>query len=209
MSTLYRAGDEDAARGLVLIHGRGDSAQGIAGLAAPLGAEGRRIALPEADGNSWWPTSFLAPTAEMARWVARGIDAVEAAVEALALPRGTVAVAGFSQGACLALEWAARRGAGIGGVIAFSGGLVGTADTPGEVEGYGFGEKSFDYATDLSGVPVLVTCHARDPHIPLARATRSTDVLGALGARARLVAHPGDGHRPMPDGIAAARAMLS
>ncbi|MBM2575349.1 dienelactone hydrolase family protein [Jannaschia sp. Os4] len=206
MSALYRAGDGAAPRGLVLIHGRGDSARGIAGLAAPLGVVDRRIALPEAEGNSWWPTSFLAPAAQMAPWVARGLDAVDAAVDALGLPRGDVAVAGFSQGACLALEWAARRGAGVGGVIAFSGGLVGTSDAPGEI--YGHGEKAFDYATDLSGVPVLVTCHERDPHIPLARTERSVEVLRALGAEARLIAHPGAGHQPMADGIAVAREML-
>ena len=201
------AGDGAATRGLVLIHGRGDSARGIAGLAGPLGAEARRIALPEAEGRSWWPTSFLAPMDQMAPWVARGLDAVEGAVDALGLPRAAVVVAGFSQGACLALEWAARRGAGVGGVVAFSGGLVGTADAPGEA--YGHGGKAFDYATDLSGVPVLVTCHERDPHIPLARAERSAEVLRGLGAEARLVAHPGAGHQPMPDGIAAARAMLA
>ena len=208
--TLYRAGNWDgdggAPPGLVLIHGRGDTASGIASLAGPLGVSDWRIALPEADGNSWWPTSFLAPMDQMAPWVERGLAAVDEAVNALGLPRADVAVAGFSQGACLALEWAARRGAGVGAVVAFSGGLVGTSDAPGEV--YGFGDKAFDYATDLSGTRAVVTCHERDPHIPLSRAERSVEVLRGLGAAGEMIAHPGAGHQPMPDGIAAARRVL-
>jgi predicted esterase len=201
---LYREGG--AARGLVLLHGRGDSAHGIVALAPVLGAGDWAVAAPEAEDNSWWPTSFLAPSAQMEPHVARGLDAVEAALERLGLPRAQMAVAGFSQGACLALEYAARRGSGLGAVVAFSGGLVGTADAAGEV--YGHGEKAFAYASDLKGMRALVTCHERDPHIPYGRAETSAAVLSALGAEARFLGHPGPGHQPMPDGIAAARAIL-
>ncbi|TFL18863.1 alpha/beta hydrolase [Jannaschia formosa] len=194
-------------RGLVLLHGRGGSGRDMRGLLAPLGAEGLAVAAPEAPGNSWWPTSFLAPMAQMEAPLARGLAAVDAAVDGLGLPRGEVAVLGFSQGACLALEYAARRGQGLGAVIALSGGLVGSADAPGEV--YGHGEKALDYDSGLTGLRALVTCHERDPHIPLVRAERSAGVLAALGAEARFIAHPGAGHQPMPDGIAAARALLS
>ena len=197
-------------RGIVLLHGRGGSARDMRGLLAPLGAEGLAVAAPEARGNSWWPTSFLAPMAQMAPWVARGCDAVDAALRELGLPRGEVAVLGFSQGACLALEWAARRGEGIGAVVAFSGGLVGTADAgeDGDDALYGASPKSFDYATDLSGSRAVVTCHERDPHIPLARARESVDVLERLGADASGLWHPGPGHQPEGEGIAAARAVL-
>ncbi|UWQ21334.1 alpha/beta hydrolase [Jannaschia sp. W003] len=195
-------------RGLVLLHGRGGSAADMRGLVPLLGAEGMAVAAPEADGHSWWPTSFLAPSAEMEPWVERGIAAVEDAVDSLGLPREEVAVLGFSQGACLALEYMARRGAG--GVVAFSGGLVGTGDAGGPDAALGgYGGKAFDYRTDLVGAPALVTCHERDPHIPLARARESAAVLERLGAAVRLVAHPGAGHQPMPDGLAAARALLA
>jgi len=197
----------EAIRGLVLLHGRGGSGRDMRGLLAPLGAEGLAVATPEAPGNSWWPTSFLAPMAQMAAPLAAGLAAVDDAVESLGLPRGEVAVLGFSQGACLALEDTAGGGARLGAVIALSGGLVGTADAAGEVQGHG--EKALDYDTDLSGLRVLVTCHENDPHIPLLRAARSADVLGALGAEARFIAHPGPGHQPMPDGIAVARELLS
>jgi predicted esterase len=179
----------------------------MATLLGPLGAERLAVAAPEAPGNSWWPTSFLAPMARMEAPLATGLDVVDAAIDGLGLPRGEVAVLGFSQGACLALEYAARRGGGLGAVIALSGGLVGTSEAPGQV--YGHGEKAFDYDTDLSGTRALITCHERDPHIPLVRARRSVEVLRSLGAHARLIEHPGPGHHPMPDGIEASRAMLA
>ncbi|WP_308915741.1 alpha/beta hydrolase [Jannaschia sp. LMIT008] len=207
---MMRGGPDGAATGLVLLHGRGGSAVDMAGLVAPLDATGFALVAPEAEGRSWWPTSFLAPSAQMEPHVARGLDAVDAAVAALALPRDRIAVLGFSQGACLGLEWAARRGAGVGAVIAFSGGLVGTSDVGGPDDAlHGHAGKAFDYPTDLAGTAAVVTCHERDPHIPLARARASAEVLDGLGADARMLTHPGPGHQPMPDGIAAARDLLA
>lgn len=135
-----------------------------------------------------------------------GLSAIEAAVTGLDLPRSDIALIGFSQGACLALEYTARRGKGLGAAVGLSGGLVGTADGSGQI--WGYPDKLFDYDTDLTGVPVLVTCHTQDPHIPLVRAEASARVLTALGAGAEMMIHPGPGHQPMPEGIAAARRML-
>ncbi len=172
------------------------------GLIEPLGATDFAVATPEAQGRSWWPTSFLAPMAQMEGPVRAGLSAIDAALAELNLPRDRVAILGFSQGACLVLEYAARCGAGLGGVIALSGGLVGTADAAG-------GGKAFGYDTDLSGLRALVTCHEGDPHIPLERARRSAAVLENLGASAEMIVHPGPGHQPMPEGIAAARSILA
>ncbi|KIT17496.1 alpha/beta hydrolase [Jannaschia aquimarina] len=195
-------------KGLILLHGRGGSAADITGLIPALGASGLKVAAPEAADNSWWPTSFLAPSAQMEPWVERGLHAVETSLRDLALPRGEVALVGFSQGACLALEYAARRG--IGGVVALSGGLVGTEDQGGADPAlYGAAGKAFDYRTDLTGTRAVITCHAADPHIPIKRARDSADVLRRLGADARFIEHPGPGHHPMPDGLEAARAVLS
>ncbi|GIT90775.1 hypothetical protein JANAI62_12300 [Jannaschia pagri] len=175
-------------------------------LLAPLGLSDAALATPEAPGHSWWPTSFLAPTSEMEPHVEVGLSAIEAAVTGLDLPRSDIALIGFSQGACLALEYTARRGKGLGAAVGLSGGLVGTADGSGQI--WGYPDKLFDYDTDLTGVPVLVTCHTQDPHIPLVRAEASARVLTALGAGAEMMIHPGPGHQPMPEGIAAARRML-
>ncbi|MEM9797494.1 MAG: alpha/beta fold hydrolase [Pseudomonadota bacterium] len=197
-------------KGLVLLHGRGGSARDMRGLVPHLGADTLSIAAPDAPGQSWWPTSFLAPSVEMEPWVAQGLSAVDAAVAELALPREEIAMVGFSQGACLALEYVARRGAGLGAVIALSGGLVGTADA-GEADPalYGARGKAFDYDIDLGGLRGLITCHAQDPHIPLKRASKSAEVLRGLGADIQMITHPGPGHQPMPDGLAAARDMIT
>jgi phospholipase/carboxylesterase len=98
------------------------------------------------------------------------------------LSRDRIALAGFSQGGCLALEYAARRG-GLTAVFGLSAGLVGTGDADGPATDalYGFGPKAFDYAARLDGVPVEITVHERDPHIPLARAQESESERGVRG----------------------------
>ena len=175
-----------AGLGLVLLHGRGAGPEGIVDLARMLGREDVAVAAPAAPGNSWWPTSFLAPAAQMEPWVGRGLDAADAAIAHLTeggLDRSAVAVAGFSQGGCLALEYGARRGAGLRAVLGLSAGLVGTSDEGApSPELYGHAGKAFGYDTDLSGVRAVVSTHTQDPHIPLARARESVRVLEGLGA---------------------------
>jgi phospholipase/carboxylesterase len=127
------------------------------------------------------------PTAQMEPFVERGMAAVDAAVGALVeegLSRDRIALAGFSQGGCLALEYAARRG-GLAAVFGLSAGLVGTGDAEGAASEalYGFGPKAFDYGTRLDGVPVEIAVHERDPHIPLARAQESEAVFEGWAPR--------------------------
>lgn len=213
--TLVSAGAAPgrARTGLVLLHGRGASAAGILDLGAALGLPDVALVAPEAPGRSWWPTSFLAPTAQMAPFVERGLAAVEAAIATLTdagLPRDRIALAGFSQGGCLALEHAARRG-GLRAVFGLSAGLVGTADAPGPATGalFGHGPKRLDYDTRLAGMPVLIAVHERDPHIPLARAQDSAETFRGLGAEVTLQVSPGAGHSVTAEGVAAMRAVLN
>ena len=185
----------------------------ILGLGQALALPEIAMAAPEAPGNSWWPTSFLAPAETMEPYVAAGIEAIDGAIEALVaegLDRDRIAIGGFSQGACLALEYAARKG-GVTAVFGLSGGLVGTSDAEGGplAELYGFGPKSFDYGADLSGVPVLLEVHERDPHIPLARVKRSAQVFEGLGATARVEVLPGAGHGIGQGGVAFIRGILN
>ncbi len=214
MAPVFAGARPDRARaGLVLLHGRGATAEGILDLGHALGLPELAFAAPQAPGMSWWPTSFLAPTAQMAPFVARGMAAVEDAIGALVdggLPRDRIALAGFSQGGCLALEHAARRG-GLMAVFGLSAGLVGTADADGGPTGalYGFAPKRFDYGTRFHGLPVEITVHERDPHIPLARAEESESVFTRLGAHARLTVTPGAGHGIGPEAVAAIRARLN
>lgn len=212
---LARAGahPRDARMGLVLVHGRGASAEGILDLGHALALPDLALAAPQAPGMTWWPTSFLAPTAQMEPFVERGMATIDAAINALVeegLSRGSIALAGFSQGGCLALEYAARRG-GVSAVFGLSAGLVGTGDAAGPVSEalHGFAAKTFDYDTRLDGVPVEITVHERDPHIPLARAQDSAAVFERLGARARLSVTPGAGHGIGPEAVAAMRGHLN
>ena len=203
-----------AAFGLVLLHGRGAGARDIIGFGEALALPELAMIAPEAPGLSWWPTSFLAPTAQIDPYVTAGLEAAEAAVSTLqeqGLPRSRIGVLGFSQGGCLALEYVARKGAGLGMGAGLSAGLVGVGDTGGDPlpELYGYGDKALDYDTDLSGVPIYASCHAADPHIPHARFTRSATVLEALGADVHARTKPGQGHGIDADDVIALRQMLN
>jgi phospholipase/carboxylesterase len=202
-----------AQAGLVMLHGRGGNAADILGVLERLALPEVAGIAPEARGQSWWPTSFLAPSAQMEPYVREGLSAVRAAVAALqaeGLSRGAIWLCGFSQGACLALEAFAREGAGLAGVFGLSGGLVGTADAPGPAHaGSGaWGEKEFSYPGRREGARVWLSVHERDPHIPLARVIRSAEVLAAMGARVERMTHPGAGHAILSPDVTALRGWL-
>lgn len=201
-----------AAAGLVLLHGRGAGAADILQLSDLLGLPEVAALAPEAPGRSWWPTSFLAPTAQMEPHVQHGLGAIREAVaafEAEGLPRSRIWLAGFSQGACLALEAFAREGTGLAGVLGFSGALVGTADAEGGPDPalYGHRPKRLDYPAATGDVWLSV--HQRDPHIPLKRVEDSAAALRAAGATVELQVYPGEGHGVMRADLAALRALLN
>ena len=203
-----------AKSGMVLLHGRGGRGADMLGLLEALALPEVAGIAPEAPGNSWWPTSFLAPQAQMEPFVLRGMEAARSAVatlEAEGLPRSRIWLCGFSQGACLALEAFARDGAGLAGVFGLSGGLVGTGDAPGAAQAdlYGHGPKAFAYAGRRDGARVRISVHERDPHIPLARVTRSAEVLAGMGAQVDSAIHPGAGHGILQPDVAALRRWLN
>ena len=211
---LHRRGPARADLALVLLHGRGAGARDILDLGAALVPAGAAFFAPEAAGRSWWPTSFLAPMQALEPWLGSALAAVERAVAAAGregYPEERICLLGFSQGACLALEYAARSGRRPRAVGALSGGLVGTSDGE-DVSSdalYGHRPKRFDYGARLPGVPVYLGCHARDPHIPLARVRESAAVLSGLGADCRVAIHPGAGHGVTADDVAAMRRLLA
>jgi predicted esterase len=148
----------------------------------------------------------------MEPFVAAGLAAVRdgvAALEARGLSRGAIWLAGFSQGACLALEAFAREGEGLAGVLGFSGGLVGLADQgPGLPALLGHADKKLDYPGNRSGA-VWISVHQRDPHIPLKRAEDSAAAFRAMGADVRVQIYPGAGHGVMREDIFALRQALN
>lgn len=189
----------DARAAVLLLHGRGDSAQGILGLADALATEGVAFAAPQAEGNSWYPHSFLMPLERNEPYLSAALQAVQDALgelEAAGFAREKVVLMGFSQGACLATESAARYAQRYGGVVGFSGGLIGPDGAP------------RDYAGSLAGTPVFLACSDIDAHIPEARVHETAEVLERLGGSVDLRIYPGMGHTINSDELEAARAIV-
>jgi len=211
---VIRAGPARGRAGLVMLHGRGGSAGDILGLLDRLGLPDVSAVAPDAPGQSWWPTSFLAPAAQVEPHVLRGLAVVAEAVAELqsaGIPRDAIWLLGFSQGACLALEAFARQGEGLAGVFGLSGGLVGLADAPGGADAdlYGHGPKGLGYSARREGAQAWLSVHERDPHIPLKRVQDSAAALSAMGATVQTAIFPGAGHSVMRDDIGAVRARLN
>ena len=198
---------------VVMFHGRGGSPEDMVGMAGHLAVADVAFLAPEAAGQSWWPQSFLAPLSANEPGISSALGAVAAVAARLAGegfgPERTVFL-GFSQGACLALEFAARNAAPFAGLVALSGALVGTADEEGPPEDalYGHRPKRLNYPGRLDDVPVFLGCHQRDPHIPIARVRASSDALKGMGATVTTHIHPGAGHGITADEIAFVRSLL-
>lgn len=203
---------------MIMLHGRGGFAGDILALGEHLALPDIACLAPQAPGNSWWPQSFLAPLAVNEPSLSSALGLIDTIIENELQPAGfepeRIVLTGFSQGACLALEYAARaaaRGIRFHSVFSHSGGLVGTAesDSGASEDLYGHAPKDLVYAGRLEGSQIRIGCHERDPHIPLARVHESTTVLKAMGAKVGLTIHPGAGHAVMRGDIAAMRQVLN
>ena len=186
---------------MVLVHGRGGSAEDILGLVEAFGDAARQWAFvaPQAANHTWYPERFTAPMARNEPWLSSALEAVGRAVahvESAGVPSERVMLLGFSQGACLMTEWAARHARRRGGIVTLSGGLIGPDGTP------------RDYAGSLAGTPAFIGCSDRDPHIPLARVHETAAVLERLGATVDLRVYPGAPHGIFEDEIRAVVAMM-
>lgn len=190
-----------AARGaLILVHGRGATASGILSLGQQLQATHLAWFAPQAGGNTWYPQSFLAPTLANEPGLSsavRVLGTLVARLEGAGVPAERIAFAGFSQGACLTLEFVARHARRYAGVLAFSGGLVGPDGTP------------RDYPGDFAGTPVFLGCSDVDGHVPLPRVRESERVLRAMGAAVDCRIYPGMGHLVNDDEVQAGRDVLA
>lgn len=199
----------DASAALILLHGRGAGADDILALGREIAPDGVALLAPDADDATWYPLSFLAPLEANQPHLGGALEAVARTVaeaENAGIPRDRIALGGFSQGACLTLEYAARSGGRWAGVIALSGGLIGTGEDP---EGKPPADKLFEYDTDLTGTPVFLGCSDVDPHIPLSRVRRTSLVLTDLGANVDERIYKGMGHNVNRDELEACRALLA
>jgi len=198
---LVRAGAplEEARAAMVLVHGRGATARSILELAAAVDMPGFAYLAPQAAGNTWYPNRFLMPIESNEPGISSGMQAIDdalALVTGAKIPTSRVVLIGFSQGACLTLEYSARHARRYGGVAGLSGGLIGPDGTP------------RDYTGSLDGTPVLLGCSDIDPHIPLERVHETAEALERLGGIVDIRIYPGMGHTVNDDEIEAVRGMM-
>ncbi|MEX2540182.1 MAG: dienelactone hydrolase family protein [Trueperaceae bacterium] len=185
---------------MVMIHGRGDSAAGILSLAEVFDRPDIAYVAPQATHNTWYPNSFLVSLADNEPWLGSALEAMGAVVDAVAaagMARERIVLLGFSQGACLASEYAARNAARFGAVVALSGGLIGPDGT------------TRDYGGSLQGTPVFLGCSDVDAHIPVARVHETADVLAAMGASVEKRIYPNFGHTVNQDEVDWVKGLLS
>lgn len=175
----------EAVGAVVLLHGRGGSAQDILSLAQPLYHAGLAYLAPQAASNSWYPFSFLAPIAENEPWLTSALKKVSATIK-LAHDAGIaserVFLCGFSQGACLSTEFVARNPAKYGGLIAYTGGLIGPPDA------------DLTHAGDLNQTPIFLGSGDPDPHVPWERVAKSAEILRNMNASVTARRYPGLPH---------------
>jgi len=202
-SIQYKTAGTPAAQAkgaLVMLHGRGGNAENIISLAQELDAEGLAIYAPEAANHSWYPYSFMAPDSENQPALDSALDVIGQLVEKIkadGIPANRIYLMGFSQGACLTLEYVARNAQAYGGAIAFTGGLI--------------GEKLVTerYQGNFESTPVLITTGNPDPHVPLHRVEESVELLKKLGAQVTLKVYPGRPHTITMPEIELANELLS
>jgi predicted esterase len=198
---LRRAGPpvDRAAGVLVLLHGRGATAEDILELDRALDLESLAAVAPQAAGNTWYPHSFLAPLQSNQPYLDSALALVESVVQGLlaAGVQGTrIALLGFSQGACLACEFAARHPRRYGAVIAFTGGLIGPEGTPRDDPG------------SLDATPIFLGSSDPDPHVPFTRVLETQVVFERMGARVEIRRYFGMPHTINDEELAIAREYL-
>ncbi|HEX6588078.1 MAG TPA: dienelactone hydrolase family protein [Longimicrobiales bacterium] len=190
---------ESAAAAMVMLHGRGANARDILGLAHVIDRPQLAYVAPDAARSTWYPYSFMAPIGQNEPWLSSALEfvgQVVAMVGAAGIPAERTLILGFSQGACLTLEFTARNARRYGGIAALTGGLIGPDGTP------------RDYAGSLDGTPVFVGSGDPDPHIPVERVHESERVLARMGANVTTRIYPGIGHTVIDDEIEHVRALI-
>ena len=184
---------------VILVHGRGASAEDILSLGREFDHPELAYLAPQAAGHSWYPYSFLAPIEQNEPWLTSALDKLGRTVEEIShagIAREKIVIAGFSQGACLASEFVARNAARYGGLIAFSGGLIGPPGT------------EFRYTGKLGGTTTFFGGVDPDPHVPWQRVQESASVLSALGAEVLLRRYAGMPHTVNQDELEEAKRLI-
>ncbi len=190
---------EQAKAAVVLLHGRGASAEDILGLATEMYDERVAYLAPQAADHRWYPQSFMAPIKDNEPWLTSALSKVASIVKQVVeagVPLERIFICGFSQGACLSSEFAARNPARYGGVIAFTGGLIGPPDA------------DLHHPGSFAGMPALFSSGDPDPHVPWSRVVASGEQFSAMDADVHLQRYSGRPHTVLAQEIEAARELL-
>lgn len=183
---------------VVLVHGRGGTAEEILTLTRVLDRPDVAYIAPQAAGSTWYPESFLAPIGRNEPGLGSALALLRTLLERVRedVAAEHVVLLGFSQGACVTVEFAARNARRYGGVVAFTGGLIGP-----EID-------EARYAGAFEGTPVFLGSSDPDPHVPAARVGETRDVLVRLGAEVTMRLYPDMGHTINADELDHARMVV-
>ena len=183
---------------MILLHGRGASAEDIMTIASEVQHPGWAYLAPQAVGNAWYPNPFTAPLESNEPYLSAALDMISKLVERVepTVPAQRIMLLGFSQGACLTLEWAARNARRYGAIAGLSGGLIGPEGTP------------RDYPGDFDATPVFLGCSDVDPYIQKDRVVEAAEVFKRMGADLMVRLYPGMGHMVGPEEIAIVHGLV-
>lgn len=189
----------EAEGAVILLHGRGGSAEDILNLAPVLFHPRLTYLAPQAANHTWYPYSFMAPREENEPWLSSALKAIEdvvAQAQNAGVKTSSIAICGFSQGACLATEFVASHPQRYAGLIAFTGGLIGPPDAELKYEG------------SLDGMPAFFGSGDPDPHVPWKRVQQSAAVFTSMGAVITARRYPGRPHTISPEELDAGRLLI-
>ena len=191
---------ESATAAMIMVHGRGATAESILTLVQAIDTPGFVYLAPQAAGNTWYPNSFLAPISSNEPGISSGLAAIDQLMKRIGaahIPPERTMLLGFSQGGCLSLEYAARHARRYGGIAGLSGGLIGPDGTP------------RDYPGSFNGTPVFLGCSDADFHIPVERVHETAKVFKKIGAIVDVRLYPGMGHIVNDDEVNAVKKLMA
>lgn len=183
---------ETASKVLIMIHGRGGSAEDILSLSNHLEVNDFALLAPKATNHTWYPYSFLVTPSQNEPWLSSALQILGEIVndlKAKQINERNIYFLGFSQGACLTLEFVTRNATRYGGVVAFTGGLI--------------GDKVYEenYKGDFAGTPVFIGTSDPDPHVPVQRVNESEAILKRMNASVIKKVYKNMGHTISQDEI--------